>query len=372
MANAGALDSLLVVACLVPMPCGAGEHTNRAGSVCAIELRSSSGLTAALPAVASCRPHETALQSSTWQRCSALWRLDEEVLTSIGWRCGISCIDHHRRVGLSLEIAVDTLAITSILANGDRHLEECVAFACAGGFVAPPCGLYLASAGIAAHQSLCWRLSVSPPLAVWVEGGLPASLRVLDAAWPLRRDRTMDDRLPGAHVAGTDGRVDEGSFDWPRARSRLSGVLVWAGAGFAGISALSFVLFELLEVALHGTGIGGLGGASACVAIGFAGCLGVRAVAFSLGENQRGAAKALLCFTTLGYAVLVNVFAATYNVTDDAQEGFDWVLLVAGSVAAAGAGVLGALAIGILVGLGSPARTFLRSPPVLSRPSPQS
>ena len=170
----------------------------------------------------------------------------------------------------------------------------------------------------------------------------------------------MDDRLPGAHVAGTDGRVDEGSFDWPRARSRLSGVLVWAGAGFVGISALSFVLFELLEVALHGTGIGGLGGASACVAIGFAGCLGVRAVAFSLGENQRGAAKALLCFTTLGYAVLVNVFAATYNVTDDAQEGFDWVLLVAGSVAGAGAGVLGALAIGILVGLGSPARTFLR------------
>ena len=52
--------------------------------------------------------------------------------------------------------------------------------------------------------------------------------------------------------------------------------------------------------------------------------------------------------------------AATYNVTDDAQEGFDWVLLVAGSVAAAGVGVLGALAIGILIGLGSPVRTFLR------------
>ena len=169
-----------------------------------------------------------------------------------------------------------------------------------------------------------------------------------------------EDRLPGVHVARTDGGVDEGSFDWPHARGRLFGVLVWAGAGFAGISALSLVLFELLEAALHGTGIGGLGGASACVAIGFAGCFGVRAVAFSLGENQRSAAKTLLCFTTLGYAVLVNVFAAAYNVTDDAQEGFEWVLLVAGSVAGAGVGVLGALAIGILIGLGSPARTFLR------------
>ena len=168
-----------------------------------------------------------------------------------------------------------------------------------------------------------------------------------------------EDRLPDL-----DGRidigVDEASFDWPGARSRLFGVLAWAGAGFAGVAALSFVLLDLLSAALHGTGIVGLGSAGACVAIGFAGCFGVRAVAFSLGEDQRGAAKTLLWVTTLGYAVLVNVFAASYNVTGDAQEGFDWVLLVAGSVAAAGTGVLGALAIGIFIGVGSPVRTFLR------------
>ena len=168
-----------------------------------------------------------------------------------------------------------------------------------------------------------------------------------------------EDRLPGAHIARTDVDADEHALDWPRTRSRLLGVLAWAGAGFAGITALSFVLFELFATALHGVGMGGLGGASACVAIGFAGCLGVRAVAFSLGEDQRSAARTLLWVTTLGYAVLVNLFAASYNVTDDTQEGFDLVLLVAGSVAAAGAGVLLALAIGILIGMGS-RRTFLR------------
>ena len=169
-----------------------------------------------------------------------------------------------------------------------------------------------------------------------------------------------EDRLPGARIARTDADAREPELDWPRARSRLFGVLAWAGAGFAGITALSFVLFELLDTALLGVGIGRLGGASICVAIGFAGCLGVRAVALSLGEDRRPAAKVLLWVTTLGYAVLVNVFAATYNLTDDAQEGFDFVLLVAGSVAAAGVGVLGALAIGILIGLGSRVRTFVR------------
>ena len=40
---------------------------------------------------------------------------------SIGWRRGISCIEHHRWVALSLEIAVDVLAITSILASVGWH-----------------------------------------------------------------------------------------------------------------------------------------------------------------------------------------------------------------------------------------------------------
>ena len=81
-----------------------------------------------------------------------------------------------------------------------------------------------------------------------------------------------EDRFPAARVARTDVDAYERPLAWPRTRSRLFGVLAWAGAGFAGISVLSFVLFELLAAALHGVGIGGWG-AGACVALGLAGCL---------------------------------------------------------------------------------------------------
>ena len=189
-------------------------------------------------------PRASSAQSVTVT--TATWR-------SIAWCCGIACVEHlggsdrdlklpliHWQLPVYLPVALDMQGVRCLRVRS--------------GFVALAMRLVpgLPSAGVAAHQLLCWRLSATPtvPLAAWVERASPASLRVLHAAWPLRRDRPMElrkDRLPGVHVARTDGGVDEGSFDWPHARGRLFGVLVWAGAGFAGISALSLVLFELLR-----------------------------------------------------------------------------------------------------------------------------
>ena len=106
--------------------------------------------------------------------------------------------------------------------------------------------------------------------------------------------------------------------------------------------------------------VGMVGGASVCVLIGFAGFFAVRAIALPLGEDQRNRARVLLWATTLGYAVLINVFAASFGSAIQYAFGVYLPIMVAGCVAATGAAVLGVLAIAIAVGYGSRRKTFLR------------
>ena len=153
-----------------------------------------------------------------------------------------------------------------------------------------------------------------------------------------------------------DELLDEVLLDSPGARKRLFAVLGWAGAGFAAITALSLVLTGLYDTAFRDFGIGS---AAMCVLIGLAGFVGVVVIASKLDESQRTGAHVLLWTTTLAYAVLINVFAAAFNLDGNAALGFDLVTIVAGSVAATGAAVLGILAIAIAIGFG-PLGTFLR------------
>lgn len=153
----------------------------------------------------------------------------------------------------------------------------------------------------------------------------------------------LDGEFPSVSVAG--------------ARKRLFTVLAWSGAGFAAIAALSIALTALSGAVFHDVGIGS---AAACVVIGLAGFVAVVGLASHLDAHQRAGAHLLLWATTLAYAVLINVFAAAFTYDDGAHNGHILVSVVAGAVAATGAGVLGVLAIAIAIGFDSPLRSFVR------------
>ena len=156
--------------------------------------------------------------------------------------------------------------------------------------------------------------------------------------------------------AFVDELLDEVLLDAPGTRKRLFLVLAWSGAGFAAITALSLLLTGLYDTAFRDFGIGS---AAICVLVGLAGFVAVVVVASGLDRSERTGAHVLLWTTTVVYAVLINIFAAAFNLDRNAATGFDLVTMVTGSVAVTGAAVLGILAIAIAIGFG-PFGTFLR------------
>ena len=142
---------------------------------------------------------------------------------------------------------------------------------------------------------------------------------------------------------------------WLVSRRRLFTVLGWTAAGFTGEAVLT-ALIVLSEMPFQGVGFLG---AAISVAVGFAVFAGVFLMAFRMTSENRASAQALLWLTTLAYALLIHVFAATMGFGDD-QARHILSLLVAGTVLFVGVGVLLILATAVGVGYQSDGKTVLR------------
>ena len=141
-------------------------------------------------------------------------------------------------------------------------------------------------------------------------------------------------------IAGVDAAWDEWDDDVPAHappshRRRLFAVLGWAAGGFAALTALSFALTGFVS------GIAIVGGAIAA-GIAVAGFFAVFAMASRL--HGRASGHVLLWTTTLAYAVVINVFSASF--------GFDALITMA-AVAGTASAALAILALGVAIGFGA-------------------
>ena len=167
----------------------------------------------------------------------------------------------------------------------------------------------------------------------------------------------MTPDIDQATGAPTQWDEEFASVEAPGVRGRLFAILAWAAAGFVAIAALSLVLATVFGHLLRDLG---LIVAALCVGAGLAGFVAVVRVAQQFDERDRRAAQVLLWATVLVSAVLINVFAAAFNLGGDVGLGLDFVVLVALAVAATGAAVIGVLAIAISIGFESPFLLFVR------------
>jgi len=120
----------------------------------------------------------------------------------------------------------------------------------------------------------------------------------------------------------------------PGLRRRLYAVLGWSAGGFAALVMLTLVLTGLVS------GIPIVGGVASAV-LGLIGFVGV--FAFASRVHDRAGAHVLLWSTSLFYAVLFNLFAATVGLTG---------VMAAGAVAATATAVLAILALAVAIGFG--------------------
>ena len=148
---------------------------------------------------------------------------------------------------------------------------------------------------------------------------------------------------PNPHLAGAMADLEEACEDWdhdapavstPSLRRRLFKVLGWSGGGFAVVAGLS------LALAGHVSGIALFGGLIAA-GLGVVGFIAIFAVASQIAH--RSGAHMLLWTATVFYAVLINLFSASFGVEP---------LIVAGAVAATGAAVLAILTVAVAAGFG--------------------
>ena len=132
--------------------------------------------------------------------------------------------------------------------------------------------------------------------------------------------RTRETR-PNPHLTGTLNEVDEAWEDWedeapavspPQLRKRLFKVLAWSGGGFAAVAALSLALF------------GGLIAAG----LGVVGFIAIFAVASQIAHSG---AHMLLWTATVFYAVIINLFSASFGVEPLIVAGAIIALLDAGA-----------------------------------------
>ena len=152
------------------------------------------------------------------------------------------------------------------------------------------------------------------------------------------------DTRPRIDITDTIADVDAAWDEWdddvpahapPSHRRRLFAVLRWAACGFAALTALSLALTGFVS------GIAIVGGAVAA-GIAVAGFFAVFAMASRLHERAGG--HVLLWTTTLAYAVVINVFSASF--------GFDAIITMA-AVAGTASAALAILALGVAIGFGA-------------------
>ena len=146
---------------------------------------------------------------------------------------------------------------------------------------------------------------------------------------------------PNTHLAGTLNEADEAWEHWEdeapavspaQLQKRLFKVLGWAGVGFAAVAGVS------LALAGQVSGIALFGGLIAA-GLGVVGFIATFAVASQIAHHS--GAHMLLWTATVFYAVIINLFCASFGIEP---------LIVAGAVAATGAAVLVILAAGVAAG----------------------
>ena len=158
-----------------------------------------------------------------------------------------------------------------------------------------------------------------------------------------RKTYALSHTPPRTNVADTMAGLEEARDVWDdhapslertSLRRRLYAVLGWSAGGFAALIALTLVLTGLVSAIP-------LAGGFASVVLSLIGFVGVFAIASRV--HDRGGAHVLLWSTSLFYAVLFNLFAATFGLTGG---------MAAGGVAATAAAVLVILALAVAIGFG--------------------